>query len=166
MDIKQIQQQWTDYEKLVPSKTIEPLVVKAETFMDEKIDTIIPNIELGTDGPVVQSFVFFSPTYIGEARLIQGQHDFDVAIKESIGNYRINIGEHQIIRNVAAIEQAKGKGEEPPAEEKTVYQKATVTLHHTIVALITTLNYFGDQRDRWLEKVIRTIPVKILKSSR
>lgn len=141
-------------------------VAKVESLMDEKVDTIVPNIQLGTDGPVVQSFIFFSPTYIGEVRLIQGQHDFDIAIKESIANYRINIGEHHIVRNAAAIEQAKGKGEEPPAEDKTIYQKATVTLHHGAIGLITIINYFGDQRDRWLEKVTTTLPIKVLKSSR
>jgi hypothetical protein len=166
MDIKQIQQQWADYEKLVPSKTIEASVVEVETLMDEQIDAILPNIELGTDGPIVQSFIFFSPSYIGEARLTKGQQDFDVAIRESIANYRVSIGEHQIVRNAAAIEQAKAKGEEPPAQEKTVYQKATVTLQHTIFGLVTKTNYFGDQRDRWLEKVTTAIPIKTLKSSR
>jgi hypothetical protein len=31
---------------------------------------------------------------------------------------------------------------------------------------VTTINYFGDNRDKWLAKIKFTIPIEILKRSR
>jgi hypothetical protein len=165
MDIKLIREQWADYEKLVSSGTIQQALALPQDLLDEQIDAILPNIELAADGPVVRSLIFFSATYIGEVRLAAGQEDFDVALRDSVANYRINVGQHEVIRNTAAIEQAKSKGEQPPAPEKTVYQKATVKLQHSVFGLITIINYFGENRDDWLKKINTNIPIEILKRS-
>jgi hypothetical protein len=166
MDIKSIREQWTDYEKLVSPETIQQALAFPQELLDEQIETLLPNIELAADGPIVRSVIFFSETYIGEARLTAGQQDFDLAVRNSIANYRVSIGQYEVIRNAAAIEQAKAKSEQPPAPEKTVYEKATVSLQHSIFGLITTINYFGEKRDDWLKKVKSNIPIGILKRSR
>jgi hypothetical protein len=165
MDIKLINEQWRDYETLVSSKTIQEVLALPEHFLGEQIDTILPNIELAVDGPVVRGLVFLSATYIGEVRLAAGEQDFDVALRDLVANYRVKVGQHEIIRNAAAIEQARSKGEEPPAPEKTVYQTATIKLHHSIFTGVTTINYFGDKRDKWLEKIKSNIPIEVLKRS-
>lgn len=123
MDIKLIREQWADYEKLVSSGTIQEALALPQNLLDEQIDAILPNIELAVDGPVVRSLIFFSSTYIGEVRLATEQAEFDVALRNSVADYRMSVGQHEIIRNAAAIEQAKSKGEETPAPEKTVYKQ-------------------------------------------
>jgi hypothetical protein len=52
---------------------------------------------------------------------------------------------------------------EPPPPEKIVYEKATVTLQHHILGFVTTINYFGDKRDDWLNQLKSSIPIEILK---
>lgn len=166
MKIELLREQWTAYQNLVSADRIHETLRLPQGMLDEEIENVLPNIELGADGPVVRSVIFFSATYIGEARLMAGQDDFDLALRTSIANYRVDVGQHEIIRNAAAIEQAKAKNEQPPSPEKTVYQKATITLQHSIFGLITKINYFGEKRDDWLKTIKSNIPIEILKRSR
>jgi len=165
MNTKSLNEQWVYYQNLVPASRINEALRLPEGVLDEQIETILPNIVMGTDGPVVQSIIFFSKTYIGEARLMDSEDYFDVGLRDSVANYRLQIGRHEVVRNTAAIEAAKAKGEQPPEPEKIVYEKAVLTLQHTIFGLISTINYFGNNRDEWLKSVKTKIPIDVLKRS-
>jgi hypothetical protein len=165
MNTELVSEQWAPYRGLVPDARIREALLLPQGVMDEQIEAIVPNIVLGTDGPVVESIIFFSTTYIGEARLVDREEHFDIGLKDSVANYRLQIGRHEIVRNTAAIDAAKAKGEQPPEPEKIVYQKAVLTLQHTRVGLVSTINYFGDNRDAWLESVKANVPVEVLKRS-
>jgi hypothetical protein len=96
---------------------------------------------------------------------MDGEEHFDIGLRDSVANYRLQIGRHEVVRNTAAIEAAKAKGEQPPGPEKIVYQKAVVTLQHTAFGLVSAINYFGDNRDEWLKSVKANIPIEVLKRS-
>jgi hypothetical protein len=164
MKIELLRKQWGEYQNLVPTERIAEALQQPQILLDEEIENVLPNITLGTDGPIVQSIIFFSATYIGEARLIDGQEHFDVAIRNTVANYRIQLGRHEIVRNAAAIEAAKAKGEALPAADKATYETAVIILRHSI-ALVTEINYFGQNRSEWLKRVNALIPVQILKWS-
>jgi hypothetical protein len=165
MNTKMINEQWTPYQDLVSFTRIQEALRRPEAVLDEEIEAILPNIVLGTDGPIVQSVIFLSKTYIGEARLMDAEENFDIGLRDSVENYRFQIGQHEVVRNTAAIESAKAKGEQPPEPEKIVYQKAVITLQHTALGMLTAINYFGDKREEWLESVKVNMPVEVLKRS-
>ena len=165
MNIKLIREQWAVYEALVSFETIQRALTRPQSLLDEEIEVILPNIELAADGPVVRSLILLSRSYIGEVRLTGELEDFDFGLRTLLGNYRVSIGQHEVVRNAAEIEQAKSRGEEPPSQEKTVYQTATVTLLHTmfVMGMTTKMSYFGDKRDEWLKRIKTNIPVDTLK---
>lgn len=160
-----LREQWRDYDKLVSTKTIESALARPQRLIQEEIEVIFPNIELGADAPVVRSIIFLSHSYLGEARLAEGKEEFDMLLRTQISNYRISIGQHEIIRNAAAIEQARSKGQEAPSPDKMVYQTATVSLFHSVGGLpfATKINYFGNKCDEWLQRITDSIPVAMLK---
>lgn len=167
MERKILNEQWHNYASLVSVDIIEKALSRPTRLMKEPITAVLPNIELGADSPVIRSVVFLSESYIGEAILAEGIEEFDLALRSVIANYRFNIGTHEVIRNAAAIEQAKSKSEKPPPADKLVYETATITLRHSYssLGLATKLNYFGDKREEWLKHVIAHIPVDILKGA-
>lgn len=165
MKIELVEEQWKPYEHLVPATRIAQALVEPQGALDEEITEIVPNIELGIDGPIVQSIIVFSASYIGEARLSDEEENFDFAIKDTIASYRIQLGKHEVVRNAAAIEAAKAKGEELPAAEKTIYQTGVVTFLHLPFELTTVINYFGQNRTEWLKRIKTIVPVTILKRS-
>ena len=165
MQIELIRKQWSRYENLVSSETVAQAMSNPQRMLKEEIEYIIPNIELASDGPVVRAIFMFTANYIGEARLSEGSEYFDVMLKNTVVNYRVSLGRHEVIRNAAAIEAAKAKNEVPPAPYKVVYQKAEVVLSHSYSNFTSEINYFGNDLDAWVESVESVIPVSILKVS-
>ena len=165
MKIELIREQWTQYQHLVSSENVAKLLAPPESMLIENIERIVPNIELATDGPVVRSILFFSESYIVEVQLGDGKQDFDVALKNTVGNYRVSLGHHEVIRNAVAIEQAKTKGEPLPDPEKFVYQMGTIQLRHSAINCVTTISYFGNNLKEWIKAVTSAVPIEILKRS-
>ena len=163
MQLQPIRQQWANFEKLMPFEKVKDKLTLPMKFLAEEITHIIPNIELAEDGPVVKSLICLTSSYVGEIRFLDSSEHFDFALKNTIVNYRIELGDHTIVKNSIAIEQAKQKETPPPEPDKVVFQKAEVTLLHQFgTSFATTLNYFGNERDSWLESILLAVPLRIL----
>src|SRR5687767_14453636 len=107
MDIDSLRSQWVPYEQLVSSDVIAETLKMPQRLLPEKIDRITPNIELDSDGPVIRGVFVFTDSYMAEIRLEEQGEDFDAVLKNTVSNYRLQLGQHEVIRNAAAIEAAK-----------------------------------------------------------
>ena len=163
MNLNLIRKQWNSYEKLFPSKAVEEILSDPEVFLDEPITHLLPNIEFAADGPVVASVLFVSASYIGESRIVKDGSNFDILIKKSIGNYRIQTGKKEVVRNAAAIEHAKAQNAPVPQADVVEYKTAVLELTHNLQQFTTEVSYFGDSREDWLRQVKLMFPVKLLK---
>lgn len=165
MKIEIIRKQWAQYESLYSIEAVLKDMVLPESVLCEEIENLVPNIELASDGPVIRSIFFFSKSYLGELHLAAKNQEFDVAVKNSILNYRIIVGQHEVLRNAVAIEQATTKGEPTPEPDKITYEMGKVKLNHLSMNLVSEINYFGSKREEWFKTIIAAMPLEVLKYS-
>lgn len=135
-----------EFSTLMDSGKLADAIKLPISLIDDKVSGMIPSIHLGSDGPVLKSLFLVTSNFFIEVRL-GAKEDFDFIALNSIENYRIEINEHKV---------KKADGEE------ISYELAKVIFQHTLYGFLSELNYVGNDRKSWLEKVTKLIPIKII----
>jgi hypothetical protein len=146
MNIKEEMKKYDDLIH-VPLGVLEERIKYLSLVSDELPEHLIPSIILGTDGPVLSSIIFTTKKYLYEVRLQLESIEFDFVCLNSITNYRFKLWEH-----ISTV--ADGTTE--------TFQMASIDLIHWGVPYVTNLAYAGPNRHRWLQSLLRAIPLRLL----
>lgn len=146
MNISEVLNQFGD---LVDPEKLQRAVKRPIALCPEDITSIIPSIELGTDGPVLTSLFLLSARYLGEVRLDEAAQTFDFLGLNTVRNMRFELSEH-------VMESVDGTS--------ASYQVAEIHLLHglTVNCFESLLSYVGDDRESWLRLVADAIPVSLV----
>jgi len=112
---------------------------------------VIPSINLGSDGPILNSLFFISNQYLSEIEIRESGEDFDYVALNSIFAYRILLSESDVKK---------------ANDENIQYQIANITLLHTAgFEFRSVLNYVGEDREKWIQAVLDAIPISTILST-
>ena len=144
--------------------------INPETFMDKveiarvqktiallKFEevTAIDSYTMSPNGPILLSILLLSGDYISEV-LMGGKHlSFDFSCAKLLINYRITYGEHdaQIDGLAVALETEANASAAVAKPTKFV----SIDLRHSD-QLKTTMNFFGEDVDSWVDFVLDAYP--------
>jgi hypothetical protein len=161
-----LKEKWAPNEHLVSFGTLMRLISRPCEYLQQEPSALIPSIQLGTDGPVLKGVVLLTDDYICEARLSESAESFDAALFNTVMNYRVDIGTHEIKPPEPPANNDPQAEKQPVPAKKVVYQTAQIVLVHTTFPMRTEMHYVGNDRETWLRNVRDALPVEILKKSR
>lgn len=147
-----INEELKQYTWLMPHRALLDAIKGPKSICPEKIASILPSIRMGTDGPMLDSLFLVSNQYLCEVRLIPKREDFDFIALNTIFNYRFELSEH-------IVKKAN--------EDEIRYQTAKIVfLHRVGFDFKSELNYTGDNREAWIQAILKAIPLQLLLSSK
>lgn len=123
-------------------------VERVLALVPEKVQAYIPSLELGSDGPRMESVFLVTESYLAEVHLQSLGVDFDVIRARTIGNYRIHLYDH-------LVKTSDGT--------EVTYEVATIALlHHLGSNFGSRIKYVGPNRQAWLQLVLHALPISLL----
>ena len=136
------------YGGLMAAEKLTEALQKAISYCSEDIISMLPSIIMGSDGPLLESMVLITKSFLCEVKLGTENLTFDYVDAKTVCR-------HQVIFSELTVTQAD--------DAKVEYQVANVEIAHEICGgLKTRLNYVGDKRDDWMKKVLESIPLSLL----
>lgn len=122
---------------------------------------VIDSHSMSPNGPTLESVFVVSGTYFIEIGM-GGKHlEFDVAHTRKLVNYRVTFNEHgQTTERAVASLESTATTESAPApspEILKITKFVTVNLRHTD-SLVSSMSYFGDDIEAWLDYVLDAFP--------
>jgi hypothetical protein len=133
----------------VPIEKLHERLVYPLKFMPEEPYTLLPTIEVRGDGLALARMLLVSERFLCDVPLPLDS-EFDYVQKNTIENFRLRIWDHVVNQPESGVVVA-------------TYQIAAVNLLHRLgLPFTTNISYAGQDREKWLEKVLEAIPVKIL----
>ena len=134
----------------LPIEKIEKLLANPKRLLPENIDYIIPSITIGGDGLVLGRLMLVTQLYLCDIAVTDSDKtvNFDFVAKHRIANYRVALWQHEI-KEAEAV--------------KATYQLALVRLIHDVAGdLHADLTYAGNEREKWLQRVVKAIPIPLV----
>ena len=123
-------------------------------YLSEEVTHILPSIIMSADGLTLQSLVIISDRYLCEVPIIgpQSHDNFDYVDKSLIINYRFTLWTQEI-----------KEGD----QVKATYDIAQVAfVHGEHPQFRTMVTYAGQERDKWVEKVMSAVPLSLLRGAK
>lgn len=150
---------WAPYDRFMPFSQLEHRIRDASEAMGEAVTGIVPCFEMRKDGPALTSICMTTENYLYEVRMNSRVADFDVVLRRTIYNYRVQIGD------VAARPTETKQGDEEDTNATTDpirYQVAEIQLLHNLPSFKSLLTYVGDDVESWMKLVFDAIPIATL----
>ena len=116
----------------------------------EEVTAIIPSSVLAPDGVSLNALFLMTNNYLCEVRLSRDPQVFDFVRFSTITAWRCELRTQAL----------------SGADDNTItYDIACIRLNHDVGGgrLSSDLNYAGQERDAWLEMVLQTVPVSLLR---
>ena len=135
------------YKSLISTDRLRRAVETPISVCPEEISALIPSIEVGNQGPILEHLFLVTSHYLCDIRLHPTIEEFDYISLNTITNYRFYLSD-QIVKH--------------PNDRKMRYQIARIELLHELNEFKTELNYAGNNREMWLQAVTKALPLSII----
>lgn len=136
-------------------------VEKAVAILKVEDVTAIDSYTMSPNGPVLASIFLVGGGYLAEVRMDGKHFSFDFGPKSLVDNYRITYGEHESQAETVEASPATAGQDTPPEAKRNMTQLVTLRLTHTPI-LATTVTFFGNGVEEWLQFVLETLPANIV----
>ena len=139
-----------NFSTFMTHEALSRAVKRPTSLCPEEIEFLIPSIQFGKDGLFLLSLFLITKKYICEIHLARKGDEFDFVARNTIRDYRINLSQQTI----------------KVGDEEITYATATVSfLHVGTDAFTTIISYVGNDRETWLQSVLKALPISLVVES-